>query len=833
MEKKYKKKYRHLFAALLIMILIFCFGMQRMNKAVLRNAQETGDKTARVFALNEVIDMQQVEMALDTMEYQLRPENRTGDVSELIKKYMDFISSTIDVSEMEIYASIDGRIAAATYWEGDETLKPEEKEWYQKALEAGGETAYSGAYTDVRLEKLVVTLSKQIQGTQDVVAVDIYPDSEGSLPGESVVGEDSHYYLCDQDGILLEYNLPGVKREEIQGKFEALFKEIQEGKHDAFDSHIKGIDGIKRGVYYYRLNSGWYSVITIPYKDLMKLSHEFQFFGGIVIAIFFAAILLLLFNDFRIARKASAYNEIVGVLGNSYYALYRIDLEHSQYQMVKASDYVREKISPIGNYDDFLRVIKDVIKEEDFGEFLDTFSVENMRKLMKKRVRDFGGDFRRLFNGEYRWVHIQMLYDESLQKNAVVLCFRDVNDAKMQELSRLEFLKNSLETVDQMSKSRNLFFAQMSHDMRTPLNGIIGLARLAEEQQYDLEQMKETMERISSLGQQLLSLINDTLDITRMEQGKLELHDESFSLKEKLQELTEVFALQARETGKNFRIHVQAEDVWLEGDWGKIQQILNNLLSNAFKFTEKGGHVDLTVTESKDNNSKYRKYSFQVKDDGAGMSQDFLKRIFIPFERDVQFGAAKVAGTGLGMAIVHELIQKLEGTIEVESEMGQGSTFRVTLALRIDEKAAGIEEQAEAAEDHSLEGRRVLLAEDNEINMEIAAQMLEMIGMEVVQAWNGAEAVEIYQEQEEGYFDFILLDMVMPVMDGCQAAEAIRKSGRKDAKTIPVLAATANAFAEDIAKTRKAGMDAHISKPIDFQVLENTMKKLLRRKGEH
>ena len=318
-----------------------------------------------------------------------------------------------------------------------------------------------------------------------------------------------------------------------------------------------------------------------------------------------------------------------------------------------------------------------------------------------------------------------------------------------------------------------------------------------------------------------------------MEQGKLELHDESFSLKEKLQELTEVFALQARETGKNFRIHVQAEDVWLEGDWGKIQQILNNLLSNAFKFTEKGGHVDLTVTESKDNNSKYRKYSFQVKDDGAGMSQDFLKRIFIPFERDVQFGAAKVAGTGLGMAIVHELIQKLEGTIEVESEMGQGSTFRVTLALRIDEKAAGIEEQAEAAEDHSLEGRRVLLAEDNEINMEIAAQMLEMIGMEVVQAWNGAEAVEIYQEQEEGYFDFILLDMVMPVMDGCQAAEATRKSGRKDAKTIPVLAATANAFAEDIAKTRKAGMDAHISKPIDFQVLEYAMKKLLRRKGEH
>lgn len=836
MERKYKKKYRHLFVALLVMIVLFFFGIKKINEAVLQDAQETGRETANLFAVKGEAYLKQYETILDTVEYQLRPENRTGDLAKILKQYMEFVYDTMEVDEVEVYASIDGKVVGATFWSGDEELNPLEKEWYQAAIGAGGDTIYTGSYTDVRLKKQVVTLAKQIQGTQDVAAVDIYPGGADRVLKQADIPKGSNYFLCDQNGVLMEYNIQGMEKETVQERFNPIFQEILEGKHDFIDSEVIGVDGIRRGVYYYKLKSGWYSVITIPYEELMELSYEFRLFGGMVIAVFLAAILLLLLNDFRTLKKARGYNEIVEVLSNSYYALYRIDLERNQYEMMKGSDYVRDKIPINGDYSHMLEVVKDVIKEEDYKEFLESFSADNMRKLVKKRERNFGGDFRRLFNGKYRWVHVQMLFDESIQKNSVVLCFNDVNDRKEQELSRLEFMKNSLESVDRMSKSRNLFFSQMSHDMRTPLNGIIGLTNLVLNDLSDREKVKDSLKKIEALGKQLLELINDILNIAKMEEGKLEIRREEFSMRKNLDELISVFQLQAENLGKNFQVHVDIEDSCLEGDWGKVQQILNNLLSNAFKFTEDQGNVEFTVHESKDSNSRYRNYCFTVKDDGVGMSQKFLERIFIPFERDVQFGASKVAGTGLGMAIVHELVQRLEGTIEIESEIGKGSIFRVMLPCSVSERKCLSEERLqdtvemetqkeERSEEQSLEGKRVLLAEDNEINMEITVGVLEMYGLKVTQAWNGREALQAYLEQEDGYFDFILMDMQMPEMDGCQSAEAIRKSGRMDAGRIPIIAVTANAFTEDIARTQKAGMNAHISKPIDFKILEETMKK--------
>ena len=826
MERRYRKKYSHLFAALLVIALLFFFGMQKMNDAVLKNAQRTGEETANLFALREEVYLRQYETILDTLEYQLRPENRTEDLAALLKGYMDFVHDSMDVEEMEVYASVDGKIVAATFWEGDAELDPTEKEWYQEAIGAQGGTIYTDAYTDVRLQQKVVTLAKQIEGTQDVVAVDIYPSGETSTRDLGDIPEGGSYFLCDQNGVLLDYNLERTE-EEAQKIFDPIFQGILEGKHDAFDSETVGDDGVKRGVYYYQLDSGWYSVITIPYENLMQLSREFQTFGGVVIAVFFSAIVLLLINDFRTLKKARTYNEIVEVLSNSYYALYRIDLEHNQYEMLKGSDYIRDKIPPRGDYDLMLEVVKDVIKEEDCKEFQESFTAENMRKLVKKRERNFGGDFRRLFNGQYRWVHVQMLFDESIQKNSVVLCFNDVNDQKEQELSRLGFMKNSLESVDRMAKSKNLFFSQMSHDMRTPLNGIIGLTSLTAKDADDPQKVKEALGKIDSLGRQLLELINNILDIAKIEEGRLEVQSQIFSMKKNLEEMAAVFRLQAENQRKDFQVQLDIEEVWLEGDWGKIQQILNNILSNAFKFTGEHGRIELSVSENSDINSRYRNYCFVIRDNGVGMNQEFLERIFIPFERDVQFGAGKVAGTGLGMSIVHELVQRLEGTIEIESEIGEGSTFRITLPCRVSGEKVQEEMQELSIEELSLEGRRVLLAEDNEINMEIAVEMLGMYGLEVVQAWNGQEALKAYLDQEPGYFDFILMDMQMPLMDGCQAAEAIRKSGREDAGTIPIIAVTANAFAEDIARTQKAGMNAHISKPIDFRMLKETMKKYL------
>lgn len=831
MEKKRKKRYGYLFLSMLILILVIPVAIQRMSAAVLDSAETMGSETAHVYALNEVAVTNQYETVLETLEYQLRPENRTDSYEKLIQQYLKFADEVMGLDDVEAYVSVDGKIYAATYWERDETFDPLGTQWYQQAIEADGETIYTDAYIDVRLNKTVVTLAKQIKGTEDVVAVDLYPDHQLEQERKQRLPEGTNYFLSDSKGELLKYNLTVKSHEDLQEKFDEIFAGILNGEFDTYDSYIIGVDGVKRGVYYYKLDSGWYSVVTIPYDTLLE-SYEgaWNVFLGIM-GIFVVSVIIFAVADYRTSRKAKVYNEIVGVLGNSYYALYQIDLKSGQYTMLKGSDYVRNRLLQKGEYSQLLDIMKELIRKEDYEEFLNTFSTENMEKLVQKRIRDFGGDFKRLFNGEYRWVHVQMLYDESLQKGTVVLGFRDINEAKEHDLSMLELLKDSLDSVDSMAKSKNMFFSQMSHDMRTPLNGIIGMAKLAKNHTEDADKTAETLSRIGQLGNQLLELINEILDISRMEEGKLELRSESFRIKENLKELAEIFRLQTEETEKQFLTHIDIEDIYIRGDWGKIQQILNNILSNAFKFTADDGKVEMTVTEEKDSKNKYRKYHFRIQDNGAGMSREFLKKLYLPFEREVQFGAANVAGTGLGMPIVHELVHKMGGTIEVESELGEGTEFEIMIPCQISEEQVLPQEEAKEKggnEEAFLEGKKVLIAEDNMINMEIAQEILKSFGMEPEEAWNGKEAVELFEGKPAGYFDIILMDMQMPVMDGCEAAAAIRRSEKKDGGTIPIIAVTANAFAEDIVSTQKAGMNAHVSKPIDFLILKETMEKLLK-----
>ena len=836
MNKKRKdwKKYGFLLLIMLIVLGLFPFSVKFMNEALLNNAQRMGDEIARRFAINEETYLNQYETVLRTVEYQIQNSADGADLSDMLEKYKGYTEETMELNNIELYGYIDGKMEAATYWEGDETFDPGTAQWYQEALASKGEVIYTSVYTDVRLQRQVVTIAKELGNSQDVIALDVYLDGI-ALP-ENVVDlpQGCNYFLCDQDGMLIDNYLSSGSGENLQERFLRIFQEIQEGKHDRYDSYIIGTEGEKRGVYYYALDSGWYTVITMPYDELLSATDNIWLVFGPIAAGFVILSGVYLILDHRSNKKARLYNDVVGVLGNSYYALYMINLKEETYSMLKGSDYVRSELPPRGEYRDLLKVMSEVIHEDVYEEYIQTFSIENMRELTKRRVRDFGGDFKRLFNNEYRWVHVQMLYDESLKQGSVVLCFRDVNDKKEEDLSRLKFLKQSLENVDKMAKSKNMFFSLMSHDMRTPLNGIIGLTEIISRNIEDSEKVRESVKKIESLGNQLLGLINDILEMSKMEQGKLEIKNSNFHLKRNLEELASIFQIQADNSGKQFICSIQIEHGEVEGDWGRIQQILNNLLSNAFKFTGEDGRIEFHVEEIRDSRNNYRKYHFTVSDNGFGMSQEFLKKIFVPFERETRFGAANVAGTGLGMPIVYELVQKMEGSIEVTSELGKGSEFQVILPLELHEGETLQKEESSAAavgsagEEMELAGMRVLLTEDNEINMEIAAEILAACGLKITQAWNGREALELYLEHEPFYFDFILMDMQMPVMDGCQAAERIRNSGRADARKIPIIAVTANAFAEDIALTRKAGMNAHISKPIDFNILKKTMAGLKR-----
>lgn len=832
--KKKKKIYWSLILCIIIAAVVFPFSVTQMRDTLLKSGQSMGAEVASKYGAREEMYTEQYEYLLNLLEYQLRPGNTIVDTEQFMKNFLNMADETMNLTGLEIYSYIDGEIAAATPWEDDVSYHVEETDWYQGALRTDG-IYYTDVYEDVRLKTEVVTLAKRIEGTENVVAADLYPENMADSILEDLPDQ-SHYFLSDGEGTLLNWHVTrkDLSKEEIQNRYLGFFHDIKAGKHASYDSPIEGMDGKQRGVYYFELDNGWYSVITIPFDQLLEPLKESWGMFLLVMMFFIILLIAFLLLEYRANKKARLYNDIVRVLGNSYYALYMIDLNQNQYFMLKGSDYVRERLPQKGSYDALLDILKEIVEDDTYQQFREAFARDNMFELTRQRVRDFGGDFKRMFNQEYRWVHVQMLYDESLQQDSVVLCFKDIDNTKKQELSRMEFMQESLDSVDQMAKSKNIFFSNMSHDMRTPLNGIIGLTNLAMSNPEDPERIKDTFRKIQGLSNQLLTLINDILELSKMEQGKLEIRNQNFNIRENMEELVFVYQTQITDKQKQFDVLIHVDDEWVNSDWSRIQQILDNLLSNAFKFTEENGKIRLQVTEQKDSNSKFGKYQIIVEDDGAGMSQDFLKKIFIPFERETKFGAAKVAGTGLGMPIVHDLVIKMQGTIEVTSSLGNGTTFTVMLPLEIcNTDASGNTEQSgedtpDSVEELDGNGRKVLIAEDNEINMEIGVEILRMFGFEVEQAWNGKEALDLFRESKENGYALIVMDMKMPVMDGCEAARQIRHLNRTDAKTIPIIAATANAFTEDIALTQKAGMNAHISKPIDFDVLKKTIAKLLK-----
>lgn len=832
--KKKKKIYWSLILCIIIAAVVFPFSVTQMRDTLLKSGQSMGAEVASKYGAREEMYTEQYEYLLNLLEYQLRPGNTIVDTEQFMKNFLNMADETMNLTGLEIYSYIDGEIAAATPWEDDVSYHVEETDWYQGALRTDG-IYYTDVYEDVRLKTEVVTLAKRIEGTENVVAADLYPENMADSILEDLPDQ-SHYFLSDGEGTLLNWHVTrkDLSKEEIQNRYLGFFHDIKAGKHASYDSPIEGMDGKQRGVYYFELDNGWYSVITIPFDQLLEPLKESWGMFLLVMMFFIILLIAFLLLEYRANKKARLYNDIVRVLGNSYYALYMIDLNQNQYFMLKGSDYVRERLPQKGSYDALLDILKEIVEDDTYQQFREAFARDNMFELTRQRVRDFGGDFKRMFNQEYRWVHVQMLYDESLQQDSVVLCFKDIDNTKKQELSRMEFMQESLDSVDQMAKSKNIFFSNMSHDMRTPLNGIIGLTNLAMSNPEDPERIKDTFRKIQGLSNQLLTLINDILELSKMEQGKLEIRNQNFNIRENMEELVFVYQTQITDKQKQFDVLIHVDDEWVNSDWSRIQQILDNLLSNAFKFTEENGKIRLQVTEQKDYNSKFGKYQIIVEDNGAGMSQDFLKKIFIPFERETKFGAAKVAGTGLGMPIVHDLVIKMQGTIEVTSSLGNGTTFTVMLPLEIcNTDASGNTEQSgedttDSVEELDGNGRKVLIAEDNEINMEIGVEILRMFGFEVEQAWNGKEALDLFRESEENEYALIVMDMKMPVMDGCEAARQIRHLNRPDAKTIPIIAATANAFTEDIALTQKAGMNAHISKPIDFDVLKKTIAKLLK-----
>ena len=416
--------------------------------------------------------------------------------------------------------------------------------------------------------------------------------------------------------------------------------------------------------------------------------------------------------------------------------------------------------------------------------------------------------------------------NNELQKQAM----KEMEESNKKLKKAKDITTEALQTAENANKAKTDFLSNMSHDIRTPMNAIIGMTSLIRHDAGNKDKVIEYADKIDISSQHLLGIINDVLDMSKIEAGKTVFKYTDFSILDFVTELNTIFHSQIDEKKQTLTIikeNIRHE--WVNGDQVHLMQIFSNLLSNAVKYTQEGGKIQFLVEECETKSSVYAKYRFLVSDNGMGMSADFKETIFDPFTRAEGSVTNKIQGTGLGMAITRNLVEAMGGTIDVESELGQGSCFEVLIDLRIAEDrsvSSTVQEEKNEQNDNIFQGMRFLCAEDNELNAEILTELLKIEGAECTICENGEEILKTFEKSAPGDYDMILMDVQMPIMNGYEATRAIRRSSHELAKKIPIIAMTANAFSEDIQHSLTAGMNAHVSKPVEMRVLEKTIRSI-------
>ena len=450
--------------------------------------------------------------------------------------------------------------------------------------------------------------------------------------------------------------------------------------------------------------------------------------------------------------------------------------------------------------------------------------LENLMQMEQGVQQEWEREFVNQETGEPRYIHVTGFINDV---QGARKCIVDLSDRTGEHQTTLA-VEAALEVAEKASKAKTDFLSNMSHDIRTPMNAIIGITTLMKNELHQPEKLAEHLGKLETSGRLLLGIINDILDMSRIESGKTTLNIEKTNLPQQVSQLDSIIRQQASQRRQTFTVenHVQHENVL--ADPNRLNQVLMNILSNAVKYTPQGGHIRLDVEELT-HTEHYAKYRFVVQDDGIGMSEAYQKTLFEPFTREEKSGTNRVQGTGLGMAITKSIVDLMGGIIHVESAPGKGSRFEVVLELPIDAEADKVQTASALPEEDEavspLSGMKFLCAEDNAINAEILEMLLETKGASCTICSNGQEIVDAFASVKPGEYDMILMDVQMPVMDGLEATRRIRNGENPLGRTIPILAMTANAFLEDMQKSKEAGMDEHLSKPVDIAALEQTVKR--------
>lgn len=503
-----------------------------------------------------------------------------------------------------------------------------------------------------------------------------------------------------------------------------------------------------------------------------------------------------------------------------------IDLDSKNFTMY-TRNMVLKNLSPYVN-SDYDRVVEYLAKAYQSDEAARQFNLQEICRRLEESPA--GYDFMLPYQEEdgLHYKQINVLWGNKSHKT-ICMVRADVTEVMTAERQTKAALEKALEQAEEANHAKSDFLASMSHDIRTPMNAIMGMTSLALAYLDDRTRVEDYLRKISVSSKHLLSLINDILDMSQIEQSKIQLNHARVIIPELVEQLKTIMEPQAKNAGIAFRIQIgRLVHPCFMGDALRMNQVLINLLGNVFKFTAEGGNVDFCVEEIPAQQKGMVRYQFMVKDTGIGMTEEFKKHLFEPFIRDSKM--ARVEGTGLGLSITKGLVELMKGTIRVKSRIGEGTTFWIELEGEITEEpkeaavhvSAGVE-----TEDAVLQGLKMLVVEDNAINSEILCELLQMEGAQSTVRENGYLGVKEFQNTDPGTYDVILMDIQMPVLNGLEAARAIRKMNRPDAATIPIIAMTANAFAEDVRASLESGMNAHVAKPIDIRTLCDAVKRCL------
>ena len=478
--------------------------------------------------------------------------------------------------------------------------------------------------------------------------------------------------------------------------------------------------------------------------------------------------------------------------------------------------------------------------EENMGLYIQKYVHEEDREMMRRassreklraeltEKRQYYVNYRVVKNGEITYFQMRAVRAGQWKEgHGIVLGFRSVDEEIRNEMKKKELLEDALLQANEANKAKSVFLSNMSHDIRTPMNAIVGFTTLAISHIGNTEQVKEYLGKIMTSGEHLLNLINNVLDMSRIESGKMHLEEKPCCLPDMLQGLRNI--VQADVHAKQLELYIETSDIVHEEiicDKLRLNQVLLNILSNSVKYTDAGGSISMRIIEETGAPAGHVSYEFHIKDTGVGMSEEFVAHIFEPFEREKNTTISGIQGTGLGMAITKNIVDMMNGAIEVRSEQGVGTEFIVSFTFRVNDEGAEPKEK-DFREKKDFRAGRILLAEDNELNQEIAAAILEDAGFSVEIAGNGQIAVDMLKAAGPNYFQLVLMDVQMPVMDGYSATRFIRGLDDKKLSAIPIFAMTANAFEEDRRDALKSGMNGHIAKPIDIEKLFETLSMVL------